>query len=377
MDLPDDGKGWRAASDPTSAGPSASYSLSAQVEGLDPGNPAREPAPIKPEPFLERTTWERTTAAREPPPQQAGWTGGRAATGRSQAVDEAAASLTLLPAPGSRVGARYPAGGPADAATCAPQQRPPSFGGAPLRPQPFGFPAFGADRHAAALQYPPHQSQPQQQQQPGGGVSWTMPQHPATVGQPLGSSTAQAERLGLGWNYGFIDLPLAPPSQLSPWGAPSGGFAGVMSAAPRGHPAGDPSAQPIGDGGGGISGAGVALDPLRPTVLIGGLGGGADGDSPRGGSPPPEVMMQHAAALLSLAEFLPDGDDSQAQVPCPTHLQTMHSICAGWPVAHYPPQRRGASGPEIHYAQLLFGGGCAVPSCSLFAAPDRYVAKHS
>ncbi len=313
MDPPDDGKGWRAASDRTSAGPSASYSLSAQVEGLDnPGNPAREPAPIKPEPFPERTTWERATAAREAQQQSSGWMLGRGATSRSQAVDEAAASLTLLPAPGSRVGARYPTGGPADAAARAPQQQPPSFGGAPpMRPQPFGFPAFAADRHVAALQYPPHVSQPQQQQLPG--MSWAMQQHAATTGQPPGTSTTKAEQLALGWDRGFGGAPLQPPSQLSPWGAPGGGFAGLTSAAPRGHPAGgDPSAQPIADSGG------AALDPLRPTVLIGGLGGGADGDSPRGGSPPPEVMMQHAAALLSLAEFLPDSDDTQAQVYSPT-----------------------------------------------------------
>jgi hypothetical protein len=49
-------------------------------------------------------------------------------------------------------------------------------------------------------------------------------------------------------------------------------------------------------------------------VLFGGAAHGAVGDSPRGASPPPEVMMQHAAALLSLADFLPDGDDAPAQV---------------------------------------------------------------
>ena len=317
MDPPEDGKAWRAASDPTSLGPSASYSLSAQVKAIDPGNPAREPASIKPEPFLERTTWERATTARETQQQrQSGWMPGRAAAARSQAVDEAAASLTLLPAPGSRVGARYPAGGPADVAR-GPQQRPPSFGGglSQPQPQPYGFPAFGVDRHAAALQYPLQQRQQQQQQHAGGGMFWPTMQHPSSLAPPLGASGTQGERLALGWDRGFGGPPLPPPSHMSPWGAPGSGFAAGVSAALQVRPATDPSTKPGADDGGGAGGA--ALDPLRPTVLIGGLGGGADGDSPRGGSPPPEVMMQHAAALLSLAEFLPDGDDAQAPVPCP------------------------------------------------------------
>ena len=307
MDPPDDVRGCRAAAASLPVAPSTSYSLSAKAEGLEPNQTARQTAAVKTEPDSQRNTWQRRPASVGAQRD----TSSSPATGRGQAVNEAAASLTLLPAPGSRVGSRFPEAGGADARATLTLQ--PASTGAP---HPDVYPVRSTDRRAAAgvpSYYSAQQLQQQQQQQPPqqpvSGLLWGLPLS-APVMHAL-QSEAHA-RSQAGWAWGADDAAVPAASQLPPWAAAAGAFS-ASSAAPRVHPDTSllpsaphlvPMAVAPGDG----------ADPLRPTVLIGGAGRGAAGDSPRGGSPPPEVMMQHAAALLSLADFLPDGDDAPAQV---------------------------------------------------------------
>ena len=301
MDLPDDGRGWRAAAASRPVAPSTSYSLAAKVEGLEPDQAARQPAPVKAEPDLQRDAWERHPAAMAAQRQASH----RPTSGRGQAVDEAAASLTLLPAPGSRVGSRFPGAGGADARAALMRQ--PVSGTAT---HPYSYPVVSADRRPATGAVPLYPSQQllQQQQQRPASMLWGLPMS-APVMQTLQGDGQALSQAGWGWVGGEAAVPAT--SQLSQWPAAGGGLSAPPAAPRLQTAAGAPSAAhpaPM------SSAANDSVDPLRPTVLIGGAMGGASGDSPRGGSPPPEVMMQHAAALLSLADFLPDGDEAPAQV---------------------------------------------------------------